>query len=92
MRGVLSTNRLLRLAARSYQELIGNGAATTFTITPGFNTSKCVVEVIKVSTGEIVAPKITKGVAGNTQVTITFAVTDAPASNSYQVVVVGPIR
>lgn len=91
MRGVLSTNRLLRAATQAYKEQIGNGAAESFNITPGFNTSKCVVEVTKVSTGKIVAPEITKGVAGDTQVTIAFGSGDAPAANEYEVVVIGPI-
>ena len=91
MRGVLSTKRLLRNATRVYQVLIGTGVAESFNLTPGFNTSKCVVEVSKVSSGEVVAPKITKGVAGNTQVTVTFGTGDAPAANAYSVVIVGPI-
>ena len=91
MRGVLSTNRLLRKAAQVYETTIGNAGDISFTLTPGFNTEKCIVEVSKVSDGEVVGPKITKNVTGGTQVTIAFAAGDIPTSNQFRVVIVGPL-
>ena len=88
-RGVMSTTRLLRKAAQVYETTIGNGADVSFTLTPGFDTQDCIVEVSVASTGVVVAPKITKDFNGSTQVKVEFEAGDVPAANQYRVIIVG---
>lgn len=87
--GLLATTRLLRNAARVYETTIGDGVATSFTLTPGFDTEKCVVQVTKVADGEVVKPKITINVNGGTQVTIDFDAGDVPTADQFRVIIVG---
>ncbi len=73
-----------------YSTLVGNGAVSSFTLTPGFSTESVTVQVFKVSTGEMVlSPKIIIGVNGNTQVTLTYKTGDVPTTNQFRVVIVG---
>lgn len=87
--GLLITQRLLRNAAKIYETTIGNGAATSFTLTPGFDTEKCLVQVTKTADGEVVKPKVTINVTGGTQVKIDFDAGDAPTADQFRVVIVG---
>ena len=73
-----------------YSTLIGDGALSVFTLTPGFSTESVTVQVFRVSTGEMVmSPKITIGVNGNTQVTLTYSTGDVPTTDQFRVVIVG---
>lgn len=89
MRGVLSTARLLRTSASVFETTIGDASNISFTLTPGFGTQSCVVEVSVAATGEVVAPKITKNFNSGTQVKIDFDTGDIPSSDQFRVVIIG---
>ena len=71
--------------ARKYAAAVGNGVATSYTLTHNLNTRDIQVSIYDATTyAEVLADIIHATV--NT-VTITFAI--APASNAYRVVVIG---
>lgn len=79
-----------QIGAAKVSALIGNGAAISFTITPGFSTEACVVQVSNASTGVLVMPpKITIGYNSNTQVRLDFPTGDIPTTNQFRVVILG---
>lgn len=71
--------------ARKYSVNIGNGSATTLTVTHNFGTYAVVVQVYNASTYEQVEADVFHSTTNTVQVT--FAT--APATNSYTVVVMG---
>lgn len=71
--------------ARKYATAIGNGVATTYTVTHSLNTRDVTVTIYDATTYAEVSADIIH--ATTTTVTVTFAL--APASNAYRVVVVG---
>lgn len=73
------------VVVRKYAQNIGDGAASSITITHGLNTLDVQVQVVLISTGETVECDVTRG--STTQCTIAFAV--APALNAYRVIVQG---
>lgn len=73
------------IVARKYAATVGNGSATTLTVTHGLGTSDVVVMVRDASTGAQVIPDITVTDANN--VSLTFA--SAPAANAYKVAIIG---
>lgn len=75
--------------AEVWTALVGDGANTSFTLTPGMDTSKVIVQLSEVSTGEVIGgpETITIGYNSDTQVKIDFLV--APSSNQYKVVIIG---
>lgn len=87
--GLLATVRLLRNAARVYETTIGDGVNVSFTLTPGFDTEKCLVQVTKAADGEVVKPKITINQTGSTEVNIDFKAGDVPTADQFRVIIVG---
>lgn len=75
----------LDAASNSYAVTIGNGSATTITVTHNLGTLDVVVSVYRLSTGTEVDCDVTK-TDGNT-ITLTFA--EAPAASSLRVTVIG---
>lgn len=76
--------------AGKYTSLVGNNSASSFTFTPGFSTESVIVQLFRVSTGEMVmAPKIKIGVSGNTQVTLTYKTGDIPTIDQFRIVIIG---
>lgn len=73
------------VVTRKYAANIGDGSATSITVTHGLNTLDVQVQVVLVSTGETVECDVTRG--STTQVTLGFAT--APTSNQYRVIVQG---
>lgn len=75
--------------AEVWSTLIGDGASTSFTLTPGMDTSKVIVQLSEYSTGDVIGgpETITIGYNSNTQVKIDFLT--APSSNQYRVVIIG---
>jgi hypothetical protein len=75
--------------AEVWTTTIGDGASTSFTLTPGMDTSKVIVQLSEVATGEIIGgpETITIGYNSNTQVKIDFLT--APTSSQYKVVIIG---
>lgn len=72
--------------ARKYAATIGDGSATSFTVTHSFNSLDIVVQVWEISSGELVLVDTVK-TNSNTVTIGSFAFT--PAANSYRVVVLG---
>ena len=70
-------------AAKRYAAAIGDGAATSISVTHGLGTTDVVVQVRNTSTGEVVDVDLT--VTSATVVTLGFAT--APAAGAYRVVV-----
>jgi hypothetical protein len=72
-----------------YSTTIGDGSSLTYLITPGMDTSKCLLQMSETATGKVVGgpDEIELGVTGNTQIRLTFLT--APTSNQYRVVVAG---
>ena len=68
-----------------YAVTIGDGTATTYTITHNLNTTDITYSVKEVSNGEIVFTNVT--VTGVNTISVSFAV--APTTNQYRVVVIG---
>jgi hypothetical protein len=68
-----------------YAASIGDGTATTYTITHNLNTTDITYSVKEIATGEIVFTNVT--VTGVNTISVSFAV--APTSNQYRVVVIG---
>jgi hypothetical protein len=68
-----------------YAVTIGDGAATTYTVTHDLNTTDITYSVKEIATGEIVFTNVT--VTGVNTISVSFAV--APTSNQYRVVVIG---
>lgn len=67
-----------------HAETLGNGAATSFTVTHNLGTVDHVVQTHRVSDGAQVEPDVTKGVNADT-----IAFTSAPANGEFRVVVIG---
>lgn len=80
---VISVNTAV--VVRKFAQDIGNGSATSITVTHGLSTLDVQVQVYEKSTGETVECDVTRG--STSQVTLGFAV--APASNSLRVLVQG---
>jgi hypothetical protein len=72
-------------AITKFSQSIGNGTATSFTVTHGLDTDDVTVLVRKVSTGAAVFAAVT--VDGTASVTVDFIA--APAAGEYRVVVTG---
>lgn len=70
---------------RKFATNIGNGSATSITVSHGLGTLDVQVQVYEVSTGETVECDVTR--TSTSQVTLGFSV--APASNSLRAVIVG---
>lgn len=73
------------VVARKYSQSIGNGSATSITVTHSLSNSNVLVMLRDVSSGAFVDTDIS--VTDSNNVALTFA--SAPASNSLQVVVLG---
>lgn len=73
------------VVTRKFAQAIGDGSATSITVTHGLGTLDVQVQVVEVATGQTVETDVTRG--STTQVTVGFAV--APASNAYRVLVQG---
>lgn len=71
--------------ARVASQVIGNGAASTFTITHNFNTRAVVVQVFDTATYDSVITDVVRTTTDS--VTVSFAV--APDNNAYTVVITG---
>lgn len=71
-------------AAHKFVALIGDGAATSFTITHGLNTRDVIVQVSDANTYEVVIANI--AVASENAVTVNFA--SVPAASAYRVIVI----
>jgi hypothetical protein len=70
---------------RKYAVAVGNGSATSFTVTHNLGTSDVVVSVREVATGAVVVASVTH----TSDSVVTVAVNEAPASNALKVVVIG---
>ena len=68
-----------------YADTIGDGTATTYTITHNLNTTDITYSVKEIATGDIVFTNVK--VTGVNTISVSFAV--APTSNQYRVVVIG---
>jgi hypothetical protein len=66
-----------------YAQAVGNGSLTSFTVTHSLGSSNVSVDVVEVSTGDLVMADILVVDANN--VTVNFAT--APASNAFEVIV-----
>lgn len=73
------------VVARKYSTAIGDGSATSITVTHGLGTLDVTVQVVEVATGATVDCDVTRG--STTQVTLGFSI--APTASQYRVVVVG---
>ena len=75
--------------AEVFTTLIGDGGSTSFTVTPGMDTSKVIVQISEAVSGEVIGgpETITIGYNSNTQVKIDFLT--APSSGQYRVVIIG---
>jgi hypothetical protein len=86
-----SSNTILldtSVAARKVEGLLGNGAATSFTVTHNLNSTAIVASLWKVSTGEFWQPDISyTGGSSATQCTFNFGF--APTTNEYRFVIHG---
>lgn len=73
------------VVVRKFAQNIGDGSATTITVTHNLGTLDVEVQVVLVSTGETVHPDVLR--TGTNAVNVTFAA--APTSNQYRVLVQG---
>lgn len=73
------------VVARKYAVTVGNGSATSITVTHNLNNQDVVTQVRELATNNLVEVDVTNN--GVNTVVIDFAV--APASNTYRVVVIG---
>ena len=70
---------------RKYAVAVGNGSATSFTVTHDLGTQDVTVSVREVSTGEMVIAKV--AATSTSKVTVEFV--DAPATGAFRVTVIG---
>lgn len=70
---------------KKYTAQIGNGSATSFTVTHSLNTKSVIVSVRKVSTDDLWITDITAGNVNS--ITVAFGV--APTTNEFEVTVIG---
>jgi hypothetical protein len=80
----VNVNQLTASAPSGYAETIGDGVATTFTITHGFNTLDVMVTVIEVATGAHILTTVVNDTVNDVEVT--FGV--APTASQYRVLVI----
>jgi hypothetical protein len=72
-----------RLAARSFVGTVGNGSATSITVTHNLNTRNVIVQLYDAATYDTVITDVVR--TNNTTVTLTFAT--APTSNAIKVLI-----
>ncbi|MEL6301109.1 MAG: hypothetical protein AAFR07_05670 [Pseudomonadota bacterium] len=70
---------------RAFSQQVGDGSATSFAVTHNLNTTRAIVQVYEVATGEVVLCQVVRNNAN--QHTVTFA--SAPSNNEFEVVVIG---
>lgn len=75
------------VVARKYSTSVGNGSATSFTVSHSLGTADVTVQVYDNSTGAQVEADVTHALSSPYAVTVAFAT--APSSNAYRVVVIG---
>lgn len=80
----VNVNQLSAASPVGYAETIGDGVATTFTITHSFNTLDVMVQVIEVATGAHVFATVVNDTVNTVEVT--FGTT--PTTNQYRVLVI----
>lgn len=71
------------LSAKRFQENVGDGTATSFTISHNLNTLDAIVQVVEVATGEQVIADNARN--GANSVVVTFSV--APTTGQYRVII-----
>jgi hypothetical protein len=91
-RGIVGTGGgTVTPTAELYSTTIGDGAATSFVVTPAVDTTKCLVQISDDVTKEVLGgpETITLGWNSGTQVKIDFPVGSPPALDQIRVVIVG---
>lgn len=80
----VNVNQLTASAPQGFAQDIGNGSATSFTVSHGFSTFDVLVQVIENSSGSSVFPSITR--SAEDDVSIVFG--SAPTLNQYRVLII----
>lgn len=80
----VNLNQLNAIAPQGFAASVGDGAATSFTVTHGFSTFDVIVQVYENSTGAEVLAQVAR--VAEDDVSITFGT--APTTNQYRVLVI----